>query len=184
MFDFSVTDRITKLKNRLVATMPEIESARARLYTEGYAAFEKLPLVLRKAKAFAHVLRHIPINIREGELIVGSPSLAERGCQTFPEFSYAWLESEFDTVADRAADPFFISEDAKREIKAADGYWANRTTSELADSYMTEATKTAIRHNAFTVGNYFYNGVGHVSVHYDWVIQEGFSGVLARVERE
>jgi hypothetical protein len=63
--------------------------------------------------AFEHILKHIPIIIREDELIVGSSTLAPRGCQTFPEFSYEWLEAEFDTVHAREADPFEISEKAK-----------------------------------------------------------------------
>ena len=37
-------------------------------------------------KAFAHILRHIPIIIRDEELVVGSSTIAPRGCQTFPEY--------------------------------------------------------------------------------------------------
>ena len=44
------------------------------------------------------------IVIRDEELIVGSTTLAPRGCQTYPEFSFEWLEDEFDTVATRTAD--------------------------------------------------------------------------------
>ena len=68
---------------------------------------------MRRAKAFAHILDNIPIIIRRNELIVGSTTLAPRGCQTYPEFSYEWLEAEFDTVEQRSADPFYISEKTK-----------------------------------------------------------------------
>ena len=102
------SERIPKLVENLYAKMPEIEAARAVLITESYRRTENEPMVIRRAKAFAHILENIPIVIRELELIVGSTTLAPRGCQTYPEFSYEWLEAEFDTVETRSADPFYI----------------------------------------------------------------------------
>ena len=122
--------------------------------------------------------------IRDQELIVGSTTIAPRGCQTYPEFSYEWLEDEFDTVETRSADPFYISEQTKQELKAANAYWKGKTTSELATSYMEPQTLLAMEHNMFTPGNYFYNGVGHVTVKYGEVLEIGFSGIRAKAEAE
>ena len=165
--DIRKTERIDRLIANLFAKMPEIESARARLITESYRETENEPVIMRRAKAFAHILENIPIIIRDDELVVGSSTIAPRGCQTYPEFSYEWLEAEFDTVVTRSADPFYISEEAKREIREADRYWKGKTTSELATAYMEPETLTAMAHNMFTPGNYFYNGVGHVTVQYE-----------------
>ena len=178
------SERITRLVEHLYAKLPEIESARAVLLTESYRQTEDEPEVMRMAKAFAHILDHIPIIIREEELIVGSSTIAPRGCQTFPEFSFEWLESEFDTVATREADPFYISEQAKKEIAEVDKYWKGKTTSELATSYMAPETLRAMAHNMFTPGNYFYNGVGHVTVQYEKVLAVGFEGIMEEVRRE
>ncbi|RXZ57826.1 glycyl radical protein [Candidatus Borkfalkia ceftriaxoniphila] len=179
----AMRDRIARLKDDLFKKMPEIESARARLITESYRMTEGEPMITRRAKAFLHILQNIPIIIRDEELVVGSTTLAPRGCQTYPEFSYEWLEAEFDTVATRSADPFYISEDAKREIAEADKYWKGKTTSELATSYMSPEAIRAIDHNIFTPGNYFYNGVGHVTVHYDWILAVGFKGIAAKAKK-
>ena len=179
----AMRDRIARLKDDLFKKMPEIESARARLITESYRMTEGEPMITRRAKAFLHILQNIPIIIRDEELVVGSTTLAPRGCQTYPEFSYEWLEAEFDTVATRSADPFYISEDAKREIAEADKYWKGKTTSELATSYMSPEAIRAIDHNIFTPGNYFYNGVGHVTVHYDWILALGFKGIAAKAKK-
>ena len=135
------TDRIPRLVSHLFEKMPEVESARARLITESYRETEDKPIIMRRALAFAHILKHIPIIIRPEELIVGSTTIAPRGCQTYPEFSYKWLEAEFDTLSTRKADPFYISEQTKKELLEADAYWEGRTTSELATSLMTEETK-------------------------------------------
>ena len=179
----AMKDRIGRLKDNLYKKMPEIESSRAKLITESYKMTEGEPIVTRRAKAFLHILQNIPIIIRDEELIVGSTTLAPRGCQTYPEFSYEWLEAEFDTVATRKADPFYISEEAKKEIAEADKYWKGKTTSELATAYMAPEAIRAIDHNMFTPGNYFYNGVGHVTVHYDWVLAVGFKGIAAKAKK-
>ena len=127
---------------------------------------------------------NIPIIIRDNELIVGSSTIAPRGCQTFPEFSYEWLEAELDTVATRTADPFEIAEETKAELKEADKYWKGKTTSELATSYMAPEAIKAIEHNIFTPGNYFYNGVGHVTVKYWEVLETGFEGIMEKAQKE
>ena len=103
------SERITRLVQHLFAKKPEIEAARAELLTESFQKTEGLPIVTRKAIAFRDILMGLPIVIRPEELIVGSTTIAPRGCQTYPEFSFEWLEAEFDTVETRAADPFYIS---------------------------------------------------------------------------
>ena len=178
------SDRISMLVDDLYRKMPEIESARAILITESYKMTEGEPIIMRRAKAFAHILDNIPIIIRKNELIVGSTTLAPRGCQTYPEFSFEWLEAEFDTVEHRSADPFYISEDTKMKLREVHSYWKGKTTSELATSYMAPEALRAIEHNIFTPGNYFYNGVGHICVKYDHVLAIGYEGIIAEAEAE
>ena len=182
--DIPKSPRIQKLVDALYEHMPVIESARAKLITESYKETEGEPIITRRAKAFAHILHNIPIIIRDNELIVGSSTIAPRGCQTFPEFSYEWLDAELDTVATRTADPFEIAEETKAELKEADKYWKGKTTSELATSYMAPEAIKAIEHNIFTPGNYFYNGVGHVTVKYWEVLETGFEGIMEKAQKE
>ena len=175
--------RIDKLIDDLYAKMPEIESARGLLVTESYKNTESLPTVLRRSAAFAHILRNIPIVIRDRELIVGSATVAPRGCQVFPEYSYEWLEAEFDSVETRAADPFYISEETKADLHGAYTYWKGKTCSDLAKSNMAPAAYEAfVTHGMFTPGNYFYNGIGHVNVNYAKVLQIGYSGIKAEAQ--
>lgn len=182
--DIPKSERIPRLVEHLYAKMPVIESARAKLLTESYQQTEGEPVVTRRAKAFQHILENIPIIIREEELVVGSSTIAPRGCQTYPEFSYEWLEAEFDTVETRSADPFYISEETKVELREVHKYWKGKTTSELATAYMAPEAIRAIEHNIFTPGNYFYNGVGHVTVKYWEVLDIGFEGIIAKAKAE
>ena len=182
--DIPKSSRITRLVDHLYEKMPVIESARAKLLTESYKETEGQPMITRRAEAFAHILRHIPIIIRDEELIVGSSTIAPRGCQTYPEFSYQWLEDELDTVETRSADPFYIAEETKQELREVHKYWKGRTTSELATSYMAPEAVRAIEHNIFAPGNYFYNGVGHVTVKYEEVLAIGYEGIMAKAQAE
>ncbi len=176
--------RIPRLVEALFEKMPEIEADRAILLTESYRKTEGEPIITRRAKAFCHILEQIPITIRPDELIVGSATKAPRGCQVFPEYSFTWLEEEFETVEHRTADPFYISEETKKALHEAYSYWHGKTTSELATAYMTPEAKAAIDHGMFTPGNYFYNGIGHVTVDYPKVLAKGYRGIIEEVKEQ
>ncbi len=178
-FVIEKSPRIQRLIDRLYANMPEIEADRAELITESYKATEGLPIIKRRSAAFRHILENIPIVIRPEELIVGSNSIAPRGCQTFPEYSYEWLEKEYDTVATREADPFYISPSTVERLKKVYPYWKGKTVSDLAAQSMDEKVLDVfLNHGMFTVGNYFYNGIGHINVDYAKVINCGLEGVM------
>ncbi len=182
MEKIKVTPRVQLLRDNLFESTPQIESDRARLLTESYKMTENLPVIKRRSHAFRHILENIPITIREAELVVGSTTKKSRSCQTFPEYSFEWLEEELDTIATRSADPFYISEEDKKILIEAHKYWKGKTNSDLATSFMAPETLKAIEHNVFTTGNYFYNGVGHLSVQYDKVLAIGYNGIIAEAK--
>ncbi len=177
-----VSPRIEKLKEDLFKKMPRIESDRAVIITQAYMETEDLPVILRRSHAFKKICELLPITIRDNELIVGSNTKQARSCQVFPEYSFEWLESELDTIEKRSADPFYISDDDKKILREVYKYWKGKTTSDLATSYMADEAKQAIEHNIFTPGNYFYNGIGHVTVKYDEVLKIGFKGIRQKAQ--
>ena len=180
--EIAKSPRIQRLIDHLYENMPVIEANRAVILTESYKATEDEPIIMRRAKAFYAICEKLPIIIRPDELIVGSNTIAPRGCQVFPEYSFSWLEDEFDTVSTRSADPFYISEDTKKTLHEVFKYWKGKTTSELATAYMTDETLLAMKHNIFTPGNYFYNGIGHFTVKYEEVLAIGFEGIKAKAQ--
>jgi len=180
------SDRIGKLIDDLFSGTPAIESTRAEILTESFKETEDLSIYLRRSHAFRAMAEKLPVVIRDNELVVGCNCAERRACPTFPEFSNQWLEDEFETIATRSADAFYISDETKEKLREVHKYWQGKTTSELATSYMTPEAITAIKHNIFTVGNYFYNGIGHVSVDYAKVLKIGFKGIYeyAKSERD
>ncbi len=175
------TERIQKLKRAIVDAVPYVESERAVLVTESYKETEGLSPIMRRARAAEKIFRSLPITIHDNELIVGAITKNLRSTEICPEFSYEWVEKEFDTMATRIADPFRIPKETAAELKEAFKYWDGKTTSALADSYMSQETKDCISSGVFTVGNYFYGGVGHVCVDYGKVLKIGFTGIIRQV---
>ncbi len=175
------TERVVRLKNEILNATPYVESERAVLVTEAYKATEGMPYIMRRAKAAEMIFNNLPVTIRNDELIVGAITKNPRSTEICPEFSFDWVEKEFDTMATRVADPFVIPKETARELHEAFQYWPGRTTAALAESYMSQEAKDCIGAGVFTVGNYYYGGVGHVCVDYGKVLKIGFRGIIAEV---
>ncbi|AZS50320.1 glycyl radical protein [Entomomonas moraniae] len=179
MRNIEVSNRIQGLIDELYRNDPPVEIERACLLTESYKQTENQPMVIRRARAFEKIMNEMTLVIRPNELIVGNFAVSPRGVQLFPEFSNKWLEDEFDSINKRTGDRFFISDESKKILREVFKYWDGKTTQELATQYMYSETITAMDVGAFTVGNYYFNGVGHISVDYRKVLQIGFKGIIA-----
>jgi formate C-acetyltransferase len=178
----NVSPKIQKLVDDLYRKNPEVEAERACLLTESYKTTESLPMALRRAHALEHILDNMTLVIRDGEMIVGNLTKAPHSTQIFPEYSYKWLPQEFDTLAKRSGDVFEIDEDVKSKLLSVFPYWDGRTVNELATEYMYPETRLAMDKGVFTVGNYYFNGVGHIGVDYEKVLKIGFNGIIREVE--
>ncbi|KEI03599.1 glycyl radical glycerol dehydratase DhaB1 [Clostridium botulinum] len=172
------TERVEKLRAQILNVIPHVETERALLITESYKETEEKPIILRRALALKNILENLPIVIREDELIVGSLTKEPRSSQVFPEFSNKWLKEELNRLDKRKGDVFIITEEDKEKLNEVFEYWDGKTTNELATSYMDEETISAMNANVFTVGNYYFNGVGHISVNYGKVIKEGYNKII------
>jgi pyruvate formate-lyase/glycerol dehydratase family glycyl radical enzyme len=179
-----ISARASVLKEQLLSVTPEISCERAELVTESYKETEGLPIILRRAKALEKILTNMTVRIEPHELIVGSHTPKPRSSPIFPEYSFAWIAAEFDRLAKRAGDVFLISEETKTRLSKVFEYWKGKTTQEYAANLMTSEAKAAQANGVFTVGNYFFLGVGHITVDYGLVLEKGFLGIKADVAKE
>lgn len=96
---------------------------RLRLITESWLQTEGEPTILRLAKAFYHVVEHMTIFIREGELIVGNGASKEAGVEVDP-FMGPFSVDEIKELAD---DGFVeVSEEDLYVIKELSEFWKTR----------------------------------------------------------
>ena len=72
----------------------ELELERARLLTESYKQTEGEPMVLRRAKALAHILENMTVYIRPGELIIGNFASTPNSVVLYPELQYTMVSLE------------------------------------------------------------------------------------------
>lgn len=172
------SERIVRLIENQYKDIPRVNMERAVLLTQAYQEHGEKPTVLKRAIAFRHIIKHLPVVIREGELIVGSLTKEPRGSQLYPEFSYQWFLDEIDKINERDGDQFVVLEKDKEILKTILPYWKDKTVSELAKSMMASEAIEAMDEDVFTVNNYFYNGVGHISVDYEKVLRIGYKGIM------
>jgi len=180
--NYGSTARVERVKGRFVEITPQICAERAQLITESYKETEGQPIAIRRAKSLEKILAGMSIFIAEDELVVGNHASTARSAPIFPEFSCKWIEEEFDRLAKRTADLFEISEDTKSSLSEAFKYWDGKTTNEHAAALMTPEALEAQDAVVYTVGNYFYNGVGHISADYSKVINKGLMSVIDEAE--
>ena len=109
------TDRVVRLRNMILTAKPYVESERAVLATEAYKETEQLPAIMRRAKVVEKIFNQLPVTIRPDELIVGAVTINPRSTEICPEFSYDWVEKEFETMEHRIADPFVIPKKTDRK---------------------------------------------------------------------
>jgi len=86
-------DRVAFLKERLPSGVREPCIDRAVLITEGYRDAAADPIILRRAKALANVLKKMTVRIFDEELIVGDQSVSQQAGNNYPEFGL-WGGSE------------------------------------------------------------------------------------------
>ena len=80
-----MSHRIQRLKDALFANPREISLERAVLYTESHRQTEGEPVIIRRAKATAHILDNVAISIRDDELIAGNRTINPRAGIMSPE---------------------------------------------------------------------------------------------------
>ena len=90
------TARVERLKRMIVDAIPHVESERAVLVTEAYKETERLPAIIRRAKAVEKIFNNLPVTIRDDELVVGAITKNPRSTEICPEFSFDWVAKEFD----------------------------------------------------------------------------------------
>jgi formate C-acetyltransferase len=176
------TPRVEAIRERFISITPEICVERAQLITESYKETEDQPILIRRARALEKILAGMTIFIQPDEVIVGNQCTKARSAPVYPEFSCKWLEDELDRLEKRSGDVFLISEAKKAVLREVFPYWNGKTTNELATALMPHEAKEAQKYGVFTVGNYYFNGVGHISVDYAKVLAKGLDGIIAEAE--
>lgn len=171
------SSRIESLRERMLRTKPSICVERARHYTDSMKQTETGPMVIRQAKAFAHVMDNIPVKIFPEELIVGTMVSKPPGAIIFPEGVGLRAFPELDDIRTRDVNPFDISDEELRILKEeVEPYWSTRSIPEYAEHVTPSKVIDRLYEGAFFVLTELA-GISHVSINYPHLISLGFERI-------
>jgi pyruvate formate-lyase/glycerol dehydratase family glycyl radical enzyme len=184
----NVFPRIRSLKRRFLSDEFFVDSERALLITESYRETEGEPTVIRWAKALKKILEGISTPIHDNELIVGCQNgSSPRSANVFPEMSVEWLEEEMESLPNRAVDPFKIESSVKKDLtESVITYWRGKTMESHLINHLPEETREQelCTHPGVFGWCACRNGIGHISLGFENVLQKGFLGIKTEAEEK
>lgn len=181
----AVTKRVEKIRQNYVNTRPHISYERAWSWTKSFQRTEGLSHILRTAQAFKDTCEELPVNIWEGELIVGTSGEYRKCAILTPEFGWQWINEELDTFPQRSQDPYDVTPEQIAFIREnIFPYWKGRSVEEAFLARVPDETKIIGVDTGFLdTDSKWRNGVGEISADYiDVLLPKGFGGIKAEAK--
>ncbi len=198
------SERVRKIRDRMLSMPRELDIERARCYTRIYKQMEDASICMKNVKALEEFLRCLPIRIEEDELLVGvksskvraDPLEIERGMRA-KIFGFVYNDAIDQKIRDAFAQNFtFINryvplkEEEVNELKnEIIPYWKNRTVAARKEQYFKEAGLVdeskkkmdgTIPMRGSVGGTDMFagaSGQGHTIPGYRRVLKMGFNGI-------
>lgn len=176
--------RIRQLRKAMLV-QPSVCVERARLITESYRQTQGEPAPIRRGKAFAHLLRHMTVQIYPQELIVGRPTSKVRGGSISPELQCDWILKELDILSTRQTDPFEpLTQEERDTLADVVSYW---DTNSLRYHWSQEVGEEHKPYDDLLIGGGAFCGnnqfPGHASPDYGQLLRFGAEGLLEQVRQ-
>lgn len=166
-------DRIQLMKDNLFKEKRQISLERALLYTESYKQTVGEPVIIRRAKAVAHIMDNVKISIREGELLVGNRTVRPRSGILSPEMDPYWIMKEIDTIDTRPQDRFKFTEvDKKIYREELYPYWEKNAMKDFITAQLTDEINEALKDEVFKL-NQTDKGQGHIIMDFPSILEHG-----------
>lgn len=175
------SERIKKLRDKVLDTKPSVCTERARFYTEVYKNNEAMPIAVKRAMALEATLKNMSIYIDEGELIVGNHSSTLNGAPFFPEYAVAWMLKELDEFEDRPGDAFYLTDETKEEIRNICPFWEGKTTLDKGYALMPDEYKEIHSTGIIRAEGNLTSGDAHIAINHEKILSLGLNGYLDEV---
>lgn len=176
-----VTERIAKLREKVLSTKPSVCTERAIFYTEVYRDNEDKPVILKRALALDKTLREMSIFIDEGELIVGNQSSQHRAAPIFPEYAVDWLPEEMDDLDKRPGDAFFITEAHKAELREIADWWKGKVLWDKGRALMSQELRDLQDSAIIKATGNLTSGDAHIAVDFYKILDVGLNSYLEEI---
>jgi formate C-acetyltransferase len=145
---------------------------RPRLVTESYRMTEGEPMVIRRAKALAHVLDNMTIYIEPWEQVVGNFASHPDAIQYYPELFTGWVDKAIDGEYRD-----LVTDEERAELHQIHQYWKKRSVHGQERRLVPEEVKPychGVNHGAF----FWLHGARTGVADYKKVFDVGLNGVI------
>ena len=177
------TERVKKLRQKLIETDPMICPERAVIWTEVYRENEDKQPIIKAALALKETLSRMTIHVYEDELVVGNQASALRGAPLHPQINL-WFMDELDRFEKRQGSRFHISEEAKEQLRGCMDYWKGRTVYENTVAILPQEAMDYMDTMVFTCNYTLTKGTGHFIIGFNKILEKGYEGVRRECEEK
>lgn len=178
------TERVKRLRERIVAAPQEVCVERARYLTEAMRAHWSEDPLTRMSMALEHILDNITITIREGEVIVGCRTSKLKGAPLFPENKVRWLEGDVDNFDARILQRALITPQEKRELREDIlPFWRGKTVEDRFLELLPPDVAEDMDKYIFTIMLEITYGIGHFTMDHATLLRLGMGGIAEEAER-
>jgi len=181
------SQRFKRIKQELLSTPVHLCPERAYLITDYFKHHDDRaePMVIRKAKALRHLLRHKSVRIYPDELIVGNLGSQRISCLMQPELSSVFLSSDLLWIGRRKTNPLRIAwRDRLKLLFRIFPYWLVRNMPFRAFyPHFLQLLRYVVEQLNATY--YLINeagGIGHFLPNYEKMLKLGVKGYLEAME--
>lgn len=180
-------ERPLRLKRRYLDHIAmRICAERSHFMTEYFKQSDGVPIIRRRAKAFADILNNVSIVINEDELVVGSQTKYVRGCSAYPELSVDWIEKEIDALDTREVKNLYICKEDRDTLIEDVAYWKGRCIKDKGRGLAREIYGS--KFEDYIAARVFYDltGItqGRCAPDYPKVLEKGFKGIIAEAQNK
>jgi len=180
----SVNSRIKSMRSRILMAKPSVCVERAKYYTESMKQTETEPMIIRQAKALAHVLENISVKIFPDELIVGTLVSKPPGAILYPEGVGLRIVPDLEKIRTRDVNPINISDEEIRIIKEEiEPFWINRNLGAYAEHVAPAKVIDMLYGGAYFILTEIA-GISHVSINYPRLLSLGFEKLRGLVQEK
>lgn len=188
--EFSPYPRTKRLLERVHKLQDTIDTRRAVLITEAHKKYENDSSIMKAAHVLSYLLRNLPGDVYEDELIAGDLGCPPRCAPIYPEFSFEWICDELINFPfeKRDQDRFEITDQSKQDLLNIRDYWKGRTVEESISNILNdEEKKGSVLPGArpvFHPNLHLSGGIGHFVADYETLFSVGYIGIRKNIEEK
>lgn len=182
-----MTERIARLRKRLIDQDPRICSERCKIFTESMKKDCHKPIAIRRANAFYNVLDKMTVWVADDELIAGNQAKWPKASPIYPEYSNRWIIDEMNGKPfkweDRPGDKFYVDDDVKADLIECIDYWKDKALEDYLRSSLPQDVLNAWDAGVIDETWVVSCGLGNIIPDYNLVLTKGLRDVIERTEK-